>query len=156
MHRQACGTSLLIVLLAVGSDASQLQDPEPPTPLREGRWRTRNYRSPIGHGSDKGISLEKSKEGWTITLTVISYPGVGRGDPTETQEGPFRVTAKDQLLEYETPRGRERHTFRFDGKVLVVPAVVQKDDQTWMLETTWVARPGKEKADEHTVAEKYV
>src|SRR5688572_17356213 len=140
MHRRAFRTFLMAALVAVGSCAAEpplpVRDPAPPISLREGRWMTRNPRSRIGHGTDTRICLENSRGGWTITRTSVDYPGVGRGEPTETSEGPFLVSVKGQVLEYQTPRGLARFTFRFDGDVLVIPAVIQTDGQTWRMETT--------------------
>jgi len=80
-----------------------------------------------------------------VTLTSVAFSGSKDRKGTETIDGPYPLRVEGQVLEWDTPRGLTRHTFRFDRGMLVLPALVQKDDRTWVMETTWVATGNPQK-----------
>jgi len=137
---------ILISILGIGACPQQAPNPVPKAALKDGRWVLKPYRDILGRGTDTVITIRTADGQSTIQFTRIRHHGVADKPPTETVEGPFVVTAKDQILEYSSPEGARRYSFRFDGEVLVLPAIIPQDERTWMMESTQVFSKGREES----------
>jgi hypothetical protein len=131
--------SIVTALLGIGASPQNAPEPAPKAPLKDGRWVLRPYRDILGRGWETIVTIRTADGQYTIQFTRIDHHGVNaHKPPTESVEGPFVVTVKDQVLEYPSPEGARRYSFRFDGETLVLPAIVQQDDRTWIMERTQV------------------
>ena len=149
------GLSLFLGALAASlAFAEGVSDPFPTASLKEGVYTNQGARNILGGGRDTVVKLEKKQNKWFISYRYIQHFN-GKKPPEETVAGPFALTVAGPVLEYQGPNGVEKISYRFDGKSLVMPAVVRLDDRTWMCQTT---ETGRDPAKKHLVTrpQKYV
>lgn len=126
----------LFVLAACASDrgAGGAADPQA---RFEGRWIKRGPYTPVHSGSDQIYCIEQRDGRWTITSVSIHHPRLTRKDTplSRSEIETVPLTWRDGALRFESfsVRGRREHiTADVRNEELVLPAILARDDRTWL------------------------
>ncbi len=128
---------LVSLFLFVGrATAQQTEPPQTTATDRDflpGCWIARGPRSVTGAGMDLllKIDFDKTSGKYRLIRAKVNYSSRNpRQSPKVQIEGPFEVTLNKDLLSFDDGKKQE-FTFRKEDDVLVMPAFVESDKQTW-------------------------